>query len=45
MADYSMSQANKNAVNKLKNQARQAQYHKQMGLPAYAENDIKALFE
>lgn len=45
MADYSMSQANKNAVNKLKNQARQAQYHKQMGLPAYAENDIKTLFE
>ena len=45
MADYSMSQANKNAVNKLKNQARQAQYHKQMGLPAFAENDIKTLFE
>lgn len=45
MADYSMSQANKNAVNKLKNHARQAQYYKHMGLDGLAENEIKTIFE
>ena len=45
MADYSMSQANKNAVNKLKNHARQAQYYKHMGLNGLAENEIKTIFE
>ena len=45
MADYSMSQANKNAVNKLKNLARQAQYYKHMGLDGLAENEIKTIFE
>jgi len=45
MAVYSMSQANKNAVNKLKNHARQAQYYKHMGLDGLAENEIKTIFE
>lgn len=45
MVDYSMSQADKNAVNKLKNHVRQAQYYKQMGLNALAENEVKCIFE
>lgn len=45
MADYSMSQAHKNAVNSLKNHSRQVQYYKQMGLDGLAENEIKTIFE
>ena len=43
--EYSMSQLKKNAVNKLKNAARQAQYYKHMGLDGLAENEIKTIFE
>lgn len=45
MVDYAMSQAAKNAVNKLKNHVRQVQYYKQMGLNALAENEVKCIFE
>lgn len=44
MPDYAMSQAHKNAVNRLKNHVRQAQYYKQMGLDGLAENEIKTIF-
>lgn len=44
MVDYSMSQTHKNAVNNLKNHARQAQYYKRMGLNPLAENEIKCIF-
>ena len=43
--EYSMSQSKKNAVNKLKNAAKQAQYYKHMGLDGLAENEIKTIFE
>ena len=43
--EYSMSQLKKNAVNKLKNAARQAQYYKHMGWDGLAENEIKMIFE
>lgn len=43
--EYSMSQSKKNAVNKLKNVARQAQYYKHMGWDGLAENEIKMIFE
>ena len=43
--EYSMSQLKKNAVNKLKNAARQAQYYKHMGWDGLAENEIKTIFE
>lgn len=42
--DYSMLQAKKNAVNKLKNAARQAQYYKPMSRDVLAENEIKNIF-
>lgn len=41
---YSMSPAKKNAVNKLKNAARQAQYYKPMSRDVLAENEIKNIF-
>lgn len=43
--EYSMSQSKKNAVNKLKNAAKQAQYYKHMGWDGLAENEIKMIFE
>lgn len=43
--EYSMSQSKKNAVNKLKNAAKQAQYYKHMGWGGLAENEIKTIFE
>lgn len=43
--EYSMSQLKKNAVNKLKNAARQAQYYKHMGWDGLAENEIQTLFK
>lgn len=43
--EYSMSQSKKNAVNKLKNAARQAQYYKHMGWDGLAENEIQTLFK
>ena len=43
--EYTMSQSKKNAVNKLKNAARQAQYYKHMGWDGLAENEIKMIFE
>ena len=45
MVDYFMSQAHKNAVNKLKAAVSEAQRYKRMGLNALAENEIKCLFE
>ena len=43
--EYSMLQSKKNAVNKLKNAARQAQYYKHMGWDGLAENEIQTLFK
>ncbi len=43
--EYSMSQSKKNAVNKLKNAAKQAQYYKHMGWDGLAENEIQTLFK
>src|SRR5574344_142561 len=43
--EYSMSQSKKNAVNKLKNASKQAQYYKHMGWDGLAENEIQTLFK
>lgn len=43
--ECSMSQSKKNAVNKLKNAARQAQYYKHMGWDGLAGNEIQTLFK
>ena len=43
--EYSMSQSKKNAVNKLKNAAKQAQYYKHMGWDGLAGNEIQTLFK
>ena len=40
-----MSQLKKNAVNKLRNAARQAQYYKHMGWDGLAGNEIQTLFK